>query len=195
MSRLLRVMFVTCLIFPISARNVEETFASFFFCFIWNWFGLKNACVFFQNCSLSNISFWILKLFVFHAVTHFLGLKIGWRQARRSPDGLYPRFRFVSLQESDWHLENSRKKQNNSLPKEQYVVPQQQFSSLAKNRRLSRLIAVKTWSFVQCLQLTNVFQKSVPLSVVLANQMLSLTVLSKIIPPTTVVKVCSLQYL
>ena len=33
LSRLLRVMFVTCLIFPISTRNVEETFASSFFLF------------------------------------------------------------------------------------------------------------------------------------------------------------------
>ena len=30
LSRLLRVMFVTCLISPISTRNVEEKFASFF---------------------------------------------------------------------------------------------------------------------------------------------------------------------
>ena len=35
LSRLLRVMFVTCPIFPISTRNVEETFTSpFFFCFV-----------------------------------------------------------------------------------------------------------------------------------------------------------------
>ena len=33
LSRLLRVMFVTCLVFPISTRNVEETFASFVFFF------------------------------------------------------------------------------------------------------------------------------------------------------------------
>ena len=34
--RLLQVMYVTCFIFPISARNVEETFASFFvvLCFV-----------------------------------------------------------------------------------------------------------------------------------------------------------------
>ena len=30
---------------------------------------------------------------------------------------LYPRLRLVSLREPDWHLENSRKEQNNSLPK------------------------------------------------------------------------------
>ena len=33
LSRLLRVMFVTCLIFPISTRNVKETFTSSFFLF------------------------------------------------------------------------------------------------------------------------------------------------------------------
>ena len=49
----------------------------------------------------------------------------------------------------------------------------------------ARRSKVKTSSFVQCLQLTNVFQKSIALSVVIANQMLSLTVLSKIIPPMT----------
>ena len=37
LSRLLRVMFVTCLIFPISTRNVEETFTlPFFFCFVFS---------------------------------------------------------------------------------------------------------------------------------------------------------------
>ena len=52
--RLLRVIYVTCFIFPISARNVEETFASFFVVirfvlkFHRNWFVLKNAFVFFQ---------------------------------------------------------------------------------------------------------------------------------------------------
>ena len=34
LSRLLRVMFITCLIFPISTRNAEETFASFFVGFL-----------------------------------------------------------------------------------------------------------------------------------------------------------------
>ena len=77
-------MFVTCLIFPISARNVEETFASFFVFLPLAVFTLssetgldsKNACVFYKRSSLSNISFWILKLFVLPAVAHLLGTEL-----------------------------------------------------------------------------------------------------------------------
>ena len=45
LSRLLRVMFLTCLIFPISTRNVEETFASFFFFLLFSytfWFVVSS---------------------------------------------------------------------------------------------------------------------------------------------------------
>ena len=80
--RLLRVMFVTCLIFPISARKVEEAFASFF---VFLRFVLKfhptelvwtQKCFCFSKCFLSNISFGILKLLVFHAVAHLLGTNL-----------------------------------------------------------------------------------------------------------------------
>ena len=51
---------------------------------------------------ISNISFWILKLFVFPAVTHFLGKElVEEKKAKQSPDGLYPQLRFVSLKEPD----------------------------------------------------------------------------------------------
>ena len=81
--RLLRVMYVTCCIFPISVRNVEETFASFFVVlrfvlkFHRNWFGLKNAFVF-SKCFLSNISFEILsKTLRFPCCRSSFGHKIG----------------------------------------------------------------------------------------------------------------------
>ena len=45
----------------------------YFFCR--NWFGLKNAFVF-SKCFVSNISFEIIKLFIFHAVAHLLGTKL-----------------------------------------------------------------------------------------------------------------------
>ena len=67
--------FVTCISFPISTRNAEETFAGTFCCFHARLFGLKNARVF-SKCFPSNISFWILKLFVFPAVAHFLGKEL-----------------------------------------------------------------------------------------------------------------------
>ena len=70
LSRLLRLIFVTCISFPISTRNSEETFAGTFCCFHARLFGIKNARVF-SKCFPSNISFWILKLFVFPAVAHF----------------------------------------------------------------------------------------------------------------------------
>ena len=127
LSRLLRVMFVTCLIFPISTRNVEETFASFFvflyvlFCsFILNWFGLKNACVFSKLFSLSNISFGVLKAVRFPCCRSFFWAQNWLKKAKRSPDVLYPRLRLVSLYKNRIDsiiLENSRKGQNNSLPK------------------------------------------------------------------------------
>ena len=71
-----------CISFPISTRNAEQTFAGIVLCFIislpfvvFTLFGLKHARVFFKF-SLSNISFWILKLFVFPAVAHFLGKEL-----------------------------------------------------------------------------------------------------------------------
>ena len=92
--RLVRVMFVTCVIFAISTRNVEETFASFFsmrnaeetfaciiLCFlkltfiVFTLFGQKIP-VFSSKCFLFNISFCILKVFVFPAVAHFLGKEL-----------------------------------------------------------------------------------------------------------------------
>ena len=101
-------MFVTCLIFLTSARNVEETFSLFFvflrFALIRNWFRLKNAFVF-AKCFLSNISFGILKLFVFHAVANLLAQN--WlekkkqkkknKQSPRQLKFLNPWFRLVSL--------------------------------------------------------------------------------------------------
>ena len=79
-----RDMFVTCLIFPICTRNGERKFISFFvflrtFCcfhaFISNWFGLKNARVFFQMFS---IQYFILdpKTLRFPCCRSFLGTKL-----------------------------------------------------------------------------------------------------------------------
>ena len=81
-------MYVTFFIFPISARNVEETFASFYVVlrfvlkFHRNWLGLKNACVF-SRCFVSNSSFEILKFFVFPAVAHLLGTKFVAKNKQR----------------------------------------------------------------------------------------------------------------
>ena len=44
-------------------------------CFHARLFGLKNACVF-SKCFPSNISFCILKFFVFPSVAHFLGKEL-----------------------------------------------------------------------------------------------------------------------
>ena len=70
LSRLLRVIFVTCISFPISTKKSEEIFAGTFCCFHARLFGLKNAGVF-SKCFPSNISFCILKFFVFPSVAHF----------------------------------------------------------------------------------------------------------------------------
>ena len=62
-------------------RNAEETFAGIVPCFlkltfvVFTLFGQKIP-VFFSKCFLSNISFWILKVFVFPAVAHFLGKEL-----------------------------------------------------------------------------------------------------------------------
>ena len=75
LSRLLRVIFVTCISFPISTKKSEEIFAGTFCCFHARLFGLKNARVF-SKCFPSNISFCILKFFVFPSVAHFLGKEL-----------------------------------------------------------------------------------------------------------------------
>ena len=188
LSRLPRVIFVTCISFPVSTRNATETFAGTFCCFHARLFGLKNARVFFQMFS---IQYFILdpKSLRFPCCRSFFGQRIGWRKAKRSADGLYAQLRFVSLKEPDW-----QRAINNSLPNVNTIFNSCSIGNTSnilslnnyckccslKNRRLSRLIAVKTSSFVQCLRLTNVFQKSWD-----NYQMLSLTVMSKIISPTT----------
>ena len=78
---LLRVMFVTCLIFPISTRNVEETFASsFVFLRFVLKFHLKLGCTKKCLCFLQmfSVQYFISdpKFFVFHAVAHLLGTKL-----------------------------------------------------------------------------------------------------------------------
>ena len=146
-----------------------------------------NKCwCFFQMFS---IQYFILhpKILRFPFCRSFFGQRIGWRKAKRSPNGLYPRLRFVSLKEPDW-----QRAINNSLPNVNTIFNSCSIGNASnmlslnsnsccqlKNRRLSRLIAVKTSSFVQCLRMTNFFQRSWN-----NYQMLSLTVMSKIILTT-----------
>ena len=60
-----------------------------------------------------SIQYFILhpKILRFPFCRSFFGQRIGWRKAKRSPNGLYPRLRFVSLKEPDW-----QRAINNSLP-------------------------------------------------------------------------------
>ena len=70
----------------------------------------KKCSCFFQMFS---IQYFILdpKTLRFPCCRSFFGQRIGWRKAKRSPNGLYPRLRFVSLKEPDW-----QRAINNSLP-------------------------------------------------------------------------------
>ena len=91
MSRLLRVMFVTCISFPISIRNAEEAFAGIVLCFSSCFHAVrtkKRSCVF----QMFSIQYFILhpKTLRFPCCRSFFGQRIGWRKAKRSPDSLYP---------------------------------------------------------------------------------------------------------
>ena len=105
LSRLLRVIFITCISFPICTRNAEERFAGTFCCFHARLFGLKNARVF-SKCFPYNISFWILKLFVFPAVAHFFGKEF----VEEKPSEVLTVY-ILGLKEPDW-----QRAINNSLP-------------------------------------------------------------------------------
>ena len=53
-----------------------------------NWFGLKKRFRF-SKCFVSNISFEILKLFVFHAVAHLLATKlVGKKKKEQAQSGV-----------------------------------------------------------------------------------------------------------
>ena len=90
---------LSCISFQFPRGTPKKHSPASFFVFllfvVFTFFGLKNARVF-SKCFLCNISFWILKLFVFPAVAHFLGKEL---VGERSLDGLYPRLRFVSLKD------------------------------------------------------------------------------------------------
>ena len=79
-----------------------------FHAFISNCFGLKNARVF-SKCFLSNISFWILKLFVFPAVAHF------WAQSEVRT--VYILGSTLLVYKSRIDIWKTLAKSNNSLPK------------------------------------------------------------------------------
>ena len=77
------------------------------------WFELKCFCFFQMFCIQYFI--WDSKTLRFPCCHSCFGLKIGWKKKTKTSE--VRRLRLVSLRESDWHLENSRKQLNNSLPK------------------------------------------------------------------------------
>ena len=137
-------LFVTCISLPISMRHrfLKLTFCCF------HAVRTKKCSCFFQMFS---IQYFILdpKTLRFPRCCSFLGQIIGWRKAKWSPDGLYPRQRAI----------------NNSLPNvstifnscsnwkcQQYVVPQQQFSLLVKQSQNFKANCSK--NFVVCSMFT-----------------------------------------
>ena len=110
----------------------------------------KKCWCFFQMFS---IQYFILhpKIFRFPFCRSFVGQRIGWRKAKRSPNGLYPRLRFVSLKEPDW-----QRAINNSLPNVNTIFNSCSIGNASnmlslnsnsccqlKNRRLSRQLKLR----------------------------------------------------
>ena len=77
---------------------LRETSKKHFYClnFLLSKLVWTQKCFVFSKCFVSNISFEILKLFVFYAVAHLLGTKL----VKKKPSEVR-RLRLVSLREPD----------------------------------------------------------------------------------------------